>query len=305
MNILSNSVYNYYFSLFDELTLDKQFHFASRLYAVNGDALAKEKLEQLQTTLIGDSTARQVLSAIQSGTLFPLLPGNADLLETRAPYITKYPHLRDTSRLLYWSAMLSHAYKFDTKDALESLTSTYELEKLYNDLLDDHAAIATLSTHAVNYLYLYKRFYKNEAGPDPSLFLAILTNESRYDYSDPLQLRLAVYMITHALIADTLFYFTPVPKNHMPQHRNTIEQIEAVITEHLELLSIDAQLEFILCCKLVGYVSPLESLVLDESRLELSSAGTFIIDASKPTQNLNSSEHRNALYLLCTAQPAL
>lgn len=305
MNILSNSVYNYYLSHFDELTLDKQFHFASRLYAISKDEKANEMLQLLKAKLIGEGSAEQVVSALHSGRLFPLLPGNVELLAVRAPYIKKYPQLRDTSRLLYWSAMLSYAYKFETKNALSGIITDNELENLYHSLLDDHEAIATLSTHAVNYLYLYTRYCKNEPGPDPVLFSQILSDSSYYNYSNPVQLRLAVYMITHALIADTLFYFEPVPKSHAAQHKTNIQQLELLIADRLDLLSLDAKLEFILCCKLVGHISPLEHLILDESRFGLSSTGDFIVDPSNTSQSLNSSEHRNVLYLLCMNTPTL
>lgn len=300
MNILSNSVYRYYFSHFDELTLDKQFHFVSRLYAVCNDKQAKEKLLQLQAPLIGNNTALQVLSTIQSGAMFPLLPGNAELLQARAPYIEKYPQLRDTSRLLYWSAMLSYAYQFESKEALTSLIPSDDLEDLYQDLLRDHSAVATLSTHAVNYLYVYKRFYKHESGPDPSLFSTILSNQSHYDYSDPVQLRLAVYMVTHAIIADTVFYFEPVPKDHVIQHRNNLEQLETILTNRLDLLSLDTKLEFILCCKLVGRRSTLESDIINEVNSNISESGTFITSGNRMNDEstVQNSEHRNALYLM-------
>ena len=87
-----------------------------------------------------------------------------------------------------------------------------------------------------------------------------------------------------------------MPQDHAQQHRSNIEQLEKIVADKLEVLSLDAKLEFILCCKMVGHGSLLEKTIMREANTSAEYTGTYLADGTEST--LQNSEHRNALYLM-------
>lgn len=302
MKSLSNGIFQYYTRHFNELPLDKQFHFASRLNVWNKDEQCHALLWQLKPRLLPENDPRTTLSAIAKGEMIPLLPGNERLLQSRQTYNDRYPQLRATSRLLYWAAMLDQAYDIGARTAIPTVLSESDMQQLYKSLQADDDALAMLSTHAVNFLYLYSRYYRQEDGPDPSHFGRIAASQAFYDMSNPLHVQLCTYLLTHAVIADSLFYAEPLPQSHRQAHAELLSQLDSILEPQLTSVSLDNKLEFLVSCQLVGFKSKLEPAIMAEATESVSTNGTFLVDAHNTNASsytsLEKSEHRNALYIM-------
>lgn len=304
MSEISNTIYDYYVTNFDRLPLDKQFHFASRLQIWLGDEQSQQLLQQLRPRLVPNDDASAALSAIADGTLIPLLPGNQALLHLRKIYNDRYPLLRSGARLLYWAALLDQMYDVDARSAVPTVLSEDGMHQMYEALLADDAAIATLSTHAVNFLYLYKKYYLQEAGPAPLHFSRMAANPALYDLADPLSVQLCMYLLTHVIIADSLFYAEPLSQASAASYAPLLSQLEAILTPRLESISLDSKLEFLACCRLAGFTTTLEDAILTEANQSMSPDGGFLVDRHNTSGSryvsFEKSEHRSVLYIMAT-----
>lgn len=304
MNNISKSIYHYYQDHFNELSLSKQFHFASRLDVWSEDAWAHEKIEQLRGRLLPTGEGTETLRRIGDGTLIPLRYGSKGLQALREPYFARYPKLRTYAAMLYWALQLEHFYGVDAQQAVAANVADGELDQLYGDIMSDREAIAVLSTYAINFLYLYRQlFHHDTADLSPLLFEEIAASGHSRDNSNPRQLQLKLYLLTHCIIADSLFYIRKLPSAHHTGYQRLIEILESTIQQHYAAIALDNKLEFLVCCRLVGHTSKLEEKIIAEASRSFSPHGTFLIDTENTNHisgstSLGNSEHRNVLYIL-------
>lgn len=304
MNNLSNSIYSYALSHFEELPLDKQFHFSSRLATWNNDVACTQIVSSMRDLFLPTNDPLHTLEALRDGKLIPLLPGNKDLLQLRETSNTKFPQLRSAARLLYWAALLDNTYTVDFRSAVTAIFPKHELAELYEALLTDHVAIGMLSTHAVNFLFLYKRYLEQTNGPDPALFIDIANQNGLYDLADPLQLQLCLYLLTHVIIADSQFYSVEPSVASRKTYHAILTRLDSIMAGRLRDITLDNKLEFLVCCKFTGFTTTLEMTILREAEQSVSTAGYYLIDAHtkrpSPYTTFDKSEHRSVLYIMAT-----
>src|SRR3982751_6202336 len=97
MNNWSNTILDYFLSNFDELPLDKQLHFASRLWFWKQDKTARRLLDGLRPTILPTGDVIESLRLINAGSLLPLRQGSTNVFHLREPYFQRYPKLRRTA----------------------------------------------------------------------------------------------------------------------------------------------------------------------------------------------------------------
>jgi hypothetical protein len=306
VNHISNSIYHYYLDHFDKLPLDKQFHFASRLYVWRQDNECAGRLQQLKPHLLPDGDAYTTLTSIAEGKLIPLLPGNQNVLQLRQPYNEHYPMLRSAARILYWATMLDQTYNANAKEAIHSILPGHDMQVMYRALTTDDAAVAMLSTHAVNFLYLYSKYYLQEKAPSPARFIDIASKPNLYDLSNPLHVQLCMYLLTHTIIAESMFYAEPLSVPQIPAYNRILSTLENILAPHLDTISLDNKLEFLVCCRLANYTTRLEDDIVGEAGRSMSPSGTFLVDTHNSSGSsytlLEKSEHRNTLYIMATGE---
>lgn len=302
MDSLSNNIYRYYCDHYAELSFDKQLHFASRLYLWDQDDFGASALSGLRSevTLQGDPAA--ALRAVYKQATETIYHGSKNAAGLRAPYFEKYPHLRTLLVVLFRLTFLESVYGLDARAAFFELFDRTEAEELLKKLLADEPALAILSTHAINALYLYNRVVKNdETAFDPSLFLRIA--HGQYDLENPIHLQLYIYLYTHCIIGESKFYARRLPDRHLETYRRMLGELETLMGQRFAGINLDNKFEFLVCCKLAGYESKLADRIEAEAALSVSDDGTFLVDrhnTNPQTANstLDLSEHRNVLYLL-------
>jgi hypothetical protein len=150
---LSQEIKQYYFERLGELPPDKRFHYASRLAAWEGEARAYSVLRQLRSYII---SADKPLQAVISEILRQQPHKGINAYETRKPFFDKYSGLYGIHSALFRVRHLKAVYGIDALPALFDEIGKQRLDELADKLMTDKAALKTLSTYAVNYLYLYK-----------------------------------------------------------------------------------------------------------------------------------------------------
>ncbi|HUB93458.1 MAG TPA: hypothetical protein VMB52_03060 [Verrucomicrobiae bacterium] len=302
MNNLSNDIYNYYTERFFELPFDKQLHFASRLYLWSHDAFARERLDELRATVTADGQPDVALKDVYMQGKTSIFHGSKNAAELRAPYFEKYPELRTLVMVLFRLTFLQTVYGLDGRTVLFKLYDRSQVEALLQQLSGDTQAVAVLSTHAINVLYLYNRVVlQDDLSMDPTQFLHV--GASAYDLSDPIQLQLYIYLYTHCVIGESTFYARKLPDTYLHVYRQMMQELELVIGENFTAVNLDNKFEFLVCCRLVGYKSNLARRIEDEAERSISEQGLFLIDRHNTNpqaanSTLELSEHRNVLYLL-------
>lgn len=307
MNKLSNDIYAYYVSHFDELTFDKQLHFASRLYLWQNDDFGAEKLKALRNQVTANENSAAALKDVYDRAIETIHHGSKNAAELRAPYFRKYPNLRLVAMLLFRVTFLKTIYGIDARNELFKLVPKTDIDSLMSALLDDTEALAILSTHAVNTLYLYSRIIlEDDKLFNPSVFLDI--GSSQYDLNDPIHLQLYIYLYTHCIIGESHFYARALPSTHQAVYAQMADELEAVISDRFSEINLDNKFEFLVCCLLVGKQSALTARIESEAAQSLADEGTFLVDrhnSNPQTANntLDLSEHRNVLYIMSQQTP--
>jgi hypothetical protein len=308
MNNISNTIFDYFVQHFAELTLDKQLHFASRLGLWRKDTTCLALVEQLRSRILPTGDVGDTLRGIYDGTLLPLRPGSSNALSIRTPYFERYPRLRQASTVLYWANLLDSLYGTEARSKIEDIISGEELTKLYDELSEDSDAIAILSTHAINFMYLYQRYMQqNIILPDMTLYKDI-TASYPYDLSDPVQLQLYIYLVAHCVIGESLFYTQTIQANRQIDLHPLLGGVENTIEQRFDMVNLDNKFEFLVCCKLVAYTSRLESRIMEEATTSASSVGLYLVDhpsRQSAYTSFGNSEHRNALYIMACSKPEL
>lgn len=307
---LADTIRNYYFAHFDEISETKQFHFCSRLAAWDNDPQALEFLaaykEQYVPAPITQETLRETLWELINNP--PALPANAAKL--RDEYFDKYPWLRGLELALFRVRHWLIIYNVDARPALFELVSRRQLIIYKDMLLQDDEAMRFLSTYAINYIYLLERVVLQHDHADAINVPMLVRFADGYDTNDVLHLQLLVYYFTHCIIADSNFYEAPLLPELLPHYKKMLETLDTVINANFENLSLDTKLEFLVSARICGYRSHITDKIFEECQTSCSPEGSFLVDTHNAfadrdyKKSLDASEHRNVLYIMA-CQPQI
>jgi len=291
-------VSNEYHSQF-HLLGSKQFHFLSRLYSWTKSPLYKKLIDDIRTSYIGNSEIeyRKKLKDLLSRDSERRDGGVAK--EAREVFFKKYPNLEPFLNLLFKNLFAEKIYGVDFRPYIRELVRDEEFILLKNAIEQDVEAMQTLSTHAINYLYLLDTYLGNKSGKiNTEKYLRI--GKSYPDNSFELQ----IYFFTHCIIGASKFYNEKIRKADLPTYINMLEIIEKIIRENFQAISLDNKFEFLVCARICQFSSSLEKDILLEAAKSLSQDGNFMIDthntkASPHERNdFIGAEHRNVLYIM-------
>lgn len=299
---LAIEVRQYYLEHFSELDEDKRFHFATRLYGWSGDDQAKRLLENLRSSYAGSpDEIRHALSSL----LRDPPEAKINALAERQPYFDEYPELRGRIFALFRVRHLRDVFGVDARAELLSVVAKAELEEMADKLSNDHAAIRTLSTYAINYLYLVRQILYGSPDSMNEFLRSIEKIAAGYDRSNPTDVQLLIYLYTHCIIGASNFYLQPVPAPHKDYYLRMVIELEPLIDAMFEHINLDNKFEYLVCCRILGYQTPLFERVYEEASRSVSPDGTFVIDTHNDNRqgtktSLSDSEHRNVLFIMST-----
>lgn len=290
------SVRSYYYDHFQELSPDKQFHFATRIknYFHSDDF----------RWFFAEFTPSRDLAAILADNDF----SHVNKAEARRPYFEKYDHLYAIEAALFRVNHLLNEYRIDLRSEFTQLVPLDQLYALADDLLADDGAILTLSTWAVNVICLTEVLFprgKNVVRTlsEKALKLGSATKSPTTETQpDPL---LLIYLYTHIILCDSNFYTRPVSETELA--RQMLDRCAEIINQNFDDLILDVRIEFLVCANMVGTDCPeLRASVADECRQNLAD-NNYLIDRRRPASyhTLNGAEHTNVLFIMSGLDEAL
>ncbi len=301
---LSNDILDYYLAHFEELSFDKQFHFASRLHLWNNDTAVSHRLDGLRAEFTYNDRPHIALQAVITKARQSASHGTKNAASLRQPYFERYPNLKTYLSALFRMHFMETVYGIDSRQDLRKLIDSADLLQLRQDLLADDEAVAILSTHAINFLYLHDRSLQQDETSLPiEYFLAV--GRSQYDLTDKIQLQLFIYLYTHCIIGESRFYYRHLPPANLHVYNTMLAELETIISDNFEDINLDNKCEFLVCAKLLGQSSQLESRIFKEASGSLSVEGHYLVDRHNnhpqlDNVDLEKSEHRNVLYIMAS-----
>lgn len=279
------SVRDYYFGHFDELTLEKQFHFATRM-----------------KNFLRVCDFDKWLSDNQPDTeLKPIISNNdysgVAQFAIRKPFFEKYPDLYGVEATLFRVHHLLKEYDIDVRDEFLSFYSKEKLYQLSDSLLSDSEALRALSTWAVNTVYLTEELFpRNHESTDRLLDWTLSLDPSSMEPS------LYVYLCTHILICESEFYTKTVERTSKLQE--LMSSCREVILKNIDTISLDAAVEYLVCCKMIGIdFEDVKNKINDICKDYLKNS-PYLINYRRDKNpgsyyhTLNGAEHINSLYIM-------
>jgi hypothetical protein len=282
------SAKNYYYEHFSELTPEKQFHFATRMK------------NYFKTHDFDDFLANNK----PSSDLSPIFQNNdysrVNNYQARRPFFEKYAGLYGIEAALFRVHHLLKEYDTDIRD---HFTSLYSLDRLYSitdELLSDGAAIETLSTWAINTIYLTEELFPRSRNVVKELSEWTLMRDP--DELDP---TLFVYLCTHIVLCESQFYTKNLNNsNNTVLLKKLLEESAGVIEKHIDTISLDAAVEFLVCCNMVGVQFPRQRDAIKAICDEYKKDNDYLINYRRDKtpgsyfHTLNGAEHINVLYIM-------
>jgi hypothetical protein len=295
---LKEQVKNYFFAHLDELPPDKRFHYATRLAAWEGEPRAYDLLKASRDYIIPSD--KSLPSAI--GELLQMQPHKGiNNFDARKSFFDKYPDLYGTHSALFRVRHLKAVYGVDALPVLFDKVGKQRLDELADQLMSDPETLKTLSTYAINYLYLYKEILSGEKNYID--LKSIIALKDGYDPTNPKHIQLLIYLYTHCVIGASNFYIQELPDAEREDYVSMIKTLEPLIDERFDDINLDNKLEFLVCARICGVETALFERVYEECAKSISPSGDFLIDRhNKNAQvgrvTLDKSEHRNVLFIM-------
>lgn len=279
------SVRDYYFEHFDELTPEKQFHFATRM-----------------KNFLRVCDFDKWLSENQPDTeLKPIISNNdysgVAQFAIRKPFFEKYPDLYGVEAALFRVHHLMKEYDVDIRGEFLKLYPKERLYRLSDDLLNDSEALRALSTWAVNTVYLTEELFPREQGSTDRLVNWTLSLDS---FS--MEPSLYVYLCTHILICESEFYTKTVERTSKLQE--LMNSCREVILKNIDTISLDAAVEFLVCSKMIEIEFEDVKKKINDICQDYLKNSPYLINYRRDKNpesyyhTLNGAEHINSLYIM-------
>lgn len=286
----------------------QKFHLASRMYLWTRDEKYRAYLDEFrQPESLYDLENGEIEKRIQSS-LFEDPIYKTEKVSAKKLYRrelrNKYPMMKKYSEVFAIYFWAKNLYNLDIASLVEKYIQDEKALELFNQVLNDHEAIAHASTSCINFLY-FTKFYLNHKGHnlsiDPLVFLQITHENLKQKVED---MDKKVYLLTHVLIGESQMYLQNLSSSEI--YLQIIKELEKDLHENFSYATLDMKLEFLVCCKLCGYSSILEKIIIKQAETSLAIVGNFIVDKgfleNRLSENLNASEHRNTLYLMAISK---
>lgn len=280
-----------------EKLVDKRFHFAARLFLWSGDDFAKNKLVELKAEYIGvsENEYREKITAILNEEV------NVESIlfkNVRGEFFIKYPLLKKYNKILFRNLFCETIYGIDLRGIISEQIKKEDFIAMQSALLNDKAAVAALSTHAVNYFYVLD-YYLNGEGSffDPKFFLDIVNNEKIFKSKETSVLK--VYLLTHCIIGESAFYSRGIHRN-AKIYDKIFTELELIVDNNYENISLDNKVEFLVCAKICKKTSNLEEKILKDVIFSFDIEKKYFAENKKKNirDAFRKGEHRNVLALM-------
>ncbi len=277
---VSQKVKKYYLNHFEDLSMDKKFHFATRMM-VSGQP------EDFWKTYLENNHPETNIAKMLSRNDY----SKVNYLALRQPFFEKYDNIYALEATLVRICHMINLYNIDYRAEFKQIFSIQKLYQLVDQLMTDDEAIKILSTYAINVISLTEILFPR----NKDLMQELIQKTSQMSGAPELML----YLYTHIIICATNFYYRSIPVDSCPSLKEILKKSEAIISEHYDKISLDIKLEFLVCAKLLRVKTKLKPRITADCQKILDN-NDYLIDPKKASRfnTINGAEHRNALLIM-------
>lgn len=278
----------YYYQHFSELNPDKKFHFATRIKNYFKVSDFDEYLKNNRpSTDLAEIFKDNDFSKVNNYSL-------------RKPFFEKYDGIYGIEAALFRVHHLLVEYNLDTRAEFLRICSKDKLYKLADKLLADDEALRVLSTWAVNVIYLTEELFPR--GKDVIREMsewALRLDKKNVDST------LLSYLYTHIFLCESGFYSRDVLESkNLGLLRRLIQECAKVIEDNIDTISLDAAIEFLVCCNMADVSYPELKIKIAKICKEFKKGNPYLINYRRDKtpgsyfHTLNGAEHINVLYIM-------
>jgi len=302
---LSKKVQQYYQNNVPFLPKEKQFHFYSRLYLWSKKSTWNEEVERYRSWFVWskENISKSINETYaRRDSLSKKLVNHK---EYRVSYAQQYPLLGFFNHTLFKALFIYTIFNYDIREEIKSHKLFVQIHEYHKKLLQDNEAIFSLSTHAINFLYLYAFLFSDKFSITDKLITKLFSIAQKGLLKEKTNTILSRnYLLTHCIIGESLFYSQEISSDRNILYEKFIRELENDIRKNYTITTLDQKFEFLVCAKLLHYSSALEEVIFQEAKNSISPHGSYLVDTlnthhtSFLRKNLTNSEHRNVLYLM-------
>ncbi|MBR3353011.1 hypothetical protein IKG49_00195 [Candidatus Saccharibacteria bacterium] len=282
------SVKEYYYEHLDELSLEKQFHFATRMKNFFNSHDFDDFLEQNKP----DTNIAKLLSKNDCSMVANY--------EKRKKYFEKYPDIYGLEAALFRVHHLLKEYRVDIRDELTKLYPKNKMYELSDRLMADGDALITLSSWAVNTICLIEELFPRDEDMVAKLGDWVLRLDA--DAIDPV---LLIYFCTHIIICESEFYTQNIKNTkHRTMLINLLNKCKEIILNNIDTISLDPCIEYLVCCRMLGVADEETAKKVNEICKNFMQNSPYLINYRRDStpdsyyHTLDGAEHINALYIM-------
>lgn len=294
----------YYESHQHDLKPNKWRHYVSRMALWTGKEKYHQWMQEMKPHYLGadeESIRHRIGSLAQPSAISP----EFHCLELRRAHFERYPRLLSYDRILFLALFAQSLYGQDIRPLVLEQIPLSEFIAFYETIYQDRKAIRNLSTYVINYFYLSRGLFPELAEQVPfSLEYFWEISEQDYTGNTLEEICLRLYLLTHCIIGESHFYARPITEQ-TDRYLHMLKKCEEIIAEHFQTVSLDNKLEYLVCAKILGSPSSLETAIFAEAERSFSDKGDFLIDRHNlqagKNDTLDKSEHRNVMYLMAAS----
>jgi len=278
------SVRDYYLEHFDELPLEKQKHFATRIKYWFKDS-------RFDDFLAANEPSHDLAAVLANNDY-----SGVNNLEARRPFFEKYPELYGLEACLFRINRLLIEYDVDLREDFLKIFSLDKLADLCHKLLHDYEAMITLSTYAVNVVGLSINLFGDR----------IYGLDNRYDrltriYAQSLQQKADyIYAYTHIILCMSDYYTKEITGHYLQLAEIIMDHTEPIIKDYYNDISLDMKLEYLVCAEMTHRRNEELRQKIDAECRAARENSPYVIDTRKSEKynTLSGAEHRNVLYIM-------
>lgn len=297
---LFEAVHDHYIENLQYLSIGSQFHFLSRLYLWSREPEYASKLEDIRDEWwsVMDSIVSRI-KRVYDGTFEQRVPTKS---YRRSAY-RKHPYI-DLYNSFFFKCLFDRSvFGGDAFERLSIHIKKEHVKEMYHQLISDPESVFELSTPAVNFIYFCTLFYPEEC-PQISPERILAWGDEHHIANPDADTDARIYFYTHAIIGATEFYSKQISDEHRAVYTEMLRRVEYAIAQRYMHTSIDHKAEFIVCCRMLGYTSSIESVIRSEILSSRSPHGIYFQNTLNTIKNnfsrrsMHAVEHSNILSLL-------
>jgi hypothetical protein len=286
----------------------KQFHFYSRLFLWSEKRRYSNEIQNLfaswwpgEDKLI--TQLKRVPTTLTARRRF------AGIKEYRQVSAEKHPKVFTYNRIFFKLLFAETVYGLSGATIFKNGIDHRDLELTVTQLISDPESVAKLSTHAVNFLYLVRRFEESFDLFTPALFRNVASMSP--NEMTVFDLHARIYLLTHTIIGESGFYERRVLTSVDTLYDTYYLELERIIRTQYARVSLDQKFEFLVCMKLLAKQSALYERILDEALQSFDEQGNYFVNRHNSYYRKHarstrlSTEHQNVLAIMAFGEELL